>query len=252
MKGVTVTPNKDGSRTVTREGDGARWIERDLGPNRVERVYLHSPSRISYSQSASVTVTDDRTPKKHTKRSGHSTIARASGRYSPIRTCSGTPTRPTEIVISRKAYSDISGAFMWTTARDGLEAGVFLRGVALGDQVVISSATRNETVRRSARQAEFDLNAAKSIELFTRWGVGHPEVGIAHTHTDRDWMPSEADFTAWESGFRATSTEDWLDLYAGLIITASERGWSRPEFFGWTTRKENGRLVTEPADVVFA
>ena len=94
--------------------------------------------------------------------------------------------------------------------------------------------------------------AERAADHFRSAESGFRFLGSVHTHPYWDSTKPSSSDRRWALDFSS-----WRELDAGpfglsLIVTPDrERGWSRPHFAAWATRRTSaGTAVTEPARIV--
>lgn len=151
--------------------------------------------------------------------------------------------------LHEKAIDGISRS-SFLSGLDGLETGGWLRGEWTGSELHIYNATSADLVREAYH---LELSDDPHLELLAPIGKGR--IGIWHSHPSGDWRPSPSDFDAWESGLAVTSRGQGDEpYYIGIIVTGDQETGTlaRPVLQAWATRLEDGRYITEPAEIVQA
>lgn len=169
---------------------------------------------------------------------------------------------PWEIVIPsfvRETMADDA----WTRARsDGHEVGGFLFAETPRESersVRLFHATETANAVRTADAMTLDADEWRRAEAWLERNEWNDTrlIGLWHSHPSAaERTPSTTDLRAFLGALDHSGTVGRAaPVSVALILTPQWDGywgvssWGRPEIYGWVTRREWGRPVTEPASV---
>ncbi len=248
----SIVTRADGTRLVTRDTDGAKWIEKDKDNGVVERTYIAAPLRNAAGLGSAV-VSGTASPPRATPTTTTKPKRKQSRRV-PIRSMDGPPC-DVEVLLGDGVIESICRGLCYTTGADGKEAGGWLAGFGVENTVaVLSASSPNDTDPRTATSVSLNDQPAKNYDKMRQSGDTRACIGVYHSHPNGDPTPSQQDFKSWESCLEhANRNDDWQPYTVGIIAVPDERSeygrWASPSLYAWVTRYEHGGYVTQPATI---